>query len=194
MGVTRIAFSLDGLGPEDEAPTVRVSLFALDQDRASPRSVQYARFIPYDPSAGVTPHGHANASVSDRSLPIGRGIYVVPVRFTSPGLWGVLLEMSTSDNRESVRLRFSVRERQAAPGVGDRAPLVDSRTRDDVSALNKLTSDPDPEPGTVRHVDCRGVIDWETPDRRLCDARVLSFTNLRSGTRRRQDGLARILV
>lgn len=147
VGVKRIAFSLDGRGPEDTPPTVRVSLFALDSDRQSPQSVQYARFIAYDPRVGMTPHGHANATVSDRSLPIGRGVYVVPVRFTSAGLWGVLLEMAVDDIRESVRLRFSVRDRQAAPSVGDRAPSVDSRTRDDVMTLSELTSDPDPEPG-----------------------------------------------
>ena len=147
VGVKRIAFSLDGLGPSQEPPSVRVSLFALDEDRISPRSVQYARFVPYDPSVGITAHGHANTSVSDRSLPIGSGVYIVPVRLTSTGLWGMLLEMSTDDRRESVRLRFSVRERQAAPRVGERAPAVDSRTRDDVSSLSELTSDPDPEPG-----------------------------------------------
>ena len=49
VGVKRIAFSLDGLGANDEPPTVRVSLFALGSDnREAPRSVQYARFIAYD--------------------------------------------------------------------------------------------------------------------------------------------------
>lgn len=147
VGVKRIAFSLDGLGPEEQPPSIRVSLFALDESRASPRSIQYARFIPYDPSVGITAHGHANASVSDRSLPIGRGVYVAPVSFDSSGLWGMLLEMSTSEIQETVRLRFSVRERQSAPRVGERAPSIDSRTREDVSALSELTSDSDPEPG-----------------------------------------------
>lgn len=147
VGVSRIAFSLDGLSGNDLPPTVRVSLFSLDRDRESPLSVQYARFIAYDPEVKIAAHGHANASVSDRSLPISRGVYIVPVRLTSAGLWGLLLEMSSDDASESVRLRFSVRERQAAPRVGDQAPPVDSRTRDDVSALSELTSDPDPEPG-----------------------------------------------
>ena len=147
VGVKRIAFSLNGLAGDEEPPTVRVSLFALDEDRETPRSVQFARFIAYDPDVKIAAHGHANASVSDRSLPIGRGVYVVPVRLTSAGLWGLLLEMSSDEASESVRLRFSVRERQAAPRVGERAPSVDSRTRDDVSELSELTSDPDPEPG-----------------------------------------------
>ena len=147
VGVKRIAFSLDGLGRNEEPPTVRVSLYALDEDRESPRSVQYARFIAYDPDVKIAAHGHANASVSDRSLPIGRGVYVIPVQLTAAGLWGLLLEMSSDEASESVRLRFSVRERQAAPRVGERAPSVDSRTRDDVSALSELTSDPGPEPG-----------------------------------------------
>ena len=147
VGVKRIAFSLDGLGRNEEPPTVRVSLYALDEDRESPRSVQYARFIAYDPDVKIAAHGHANASVSDRSLPISRGVYVVPVQLTAAGLWGLLLEMSSDEASESVRLRFSVRERQAAPRVGEQAPSVDSRTRDDVSALSELTSDPEPEPG-----------------------------------------------
>ncbi len=147
VGVTRIAFSLDGLEADEEPPTVRVSLYALDEDRESPRSVQYARFIAFDPSVRIAAHGHANASVSDRSLPIGRGLYVAPVQLTAAGLWGLLLELSAASAQESVRLRFSVRERPAAPRVGERAPVVASRTRADVSALNELTSDPEPEPG-----------------------------------------------
>lgn len=147
VGVKRIAFSLDGLIGNDKPPTVRVSLFALDEDRDAPRSVQYARFNPYDPNVKIAAHGHANASVSDRSLPIGRGVYVVPVQLTSAGLWGVRLDIASDDREEVVRLRFSVRELQAAPRVGERAPSVNSRTRDDVSALSELTSDPDPEPG-----------------------------------------------
>ena len=147
VGVKRVAFSLDGLGAGEQPPSVRVSLFELDVERSTPRSVQFARFIAYDPSVGVAAHGHANASVSDRSRPIGRGVYVVPVNFTSAGLWGLLLEMTSDDLRETVRLRFSVRARQAAPRVGEPAPAVKSRTRADVSALSELTSDPDPEPG-----------------------------------------------
>ncbi len=147
VGVKRIAFTLEGLSANEELPTVRVSLFELDEDRENPVSVQYARFISYDPSVGVAAHGHANASVSDRALPVGRGVFVVPVRLSAAGLWGLLLEMSSGAGEEIARLRFSVRERQAAPRVGERAPSVESRTRGDVSALVELTSDPDPEPG-----------------------------------------------
>ena len=147
VGVKRIAFTLDGLSANDDVPTVRVSLFDLDRDRETPGSVQYARFIAYDPSVGIAAHGHANASVSDRALPVGRGVYVVPVRLTSGGLWGLLLEMSSDTGEEVARLRFSVRERQAAPRVGEQAQPVESRTRADVSRLSELTSDRDPEPG-----------------------------------------------
>ena len=147
VGVKRVAFSLDGLKPGDEPPTVRVSLFALEQDQRVPRSVQYARFLSYPAGVGIEAHGHANASVSDRSLAIGSGVFVAPVQLTSAGLWGMLLELSGDDAEESVRLKFSVRERQAAPRVGELAPSVESRTRDDVSSLAELTSDLDPEPG-----------------------------------------------
>ncbi len=147
VGVKRIAFSLDGLTVNEQPPTVRVSLFALDMDRETPRSVQYARFIAYDPSVGIAAHGHADSSVSDRALPVGRGVYVIPVRLESAGLWGLLVEMTSDEAEESVRLRFSVRERRAAPGVGERATAVHSRTRSDVASLAELTSDPDPEPG-----------------------------------------------
>lgn len=147
VGVKRIAFSLDGLGPTDEPPTVRVSLFALDEERAVPRSVQYARFISYDPEIRIAAHGHANSSVSDRSLPIGRGVYVAPVQLESAGLWGMLLEIASDHTADTVRVRFSVRERAAAPGIGEQAPSVASRTRADVSSFFELTSDPEPEPG-----------------------------------------------
>ncbi len=147
VGVKRVAFSLDGLRANEPAPTIRVSLYALDEDRERPRSVQYARFIPYDPSVGIAAHGHANSSVSDRALPVGRGIYVAPVQLDAAGLWGLLLEMSSEEGEEQARIRFSVRERPAAPSLGEPAPSVDSRTRSDVESLFELTSDPDPEPG-----------------------------------------------
>lgn len=147
VGVKRIAFSLDGLGVDDDPPTVRVSLFALEDDQETPTSVQYARFIAYDPLVGITSHGHANSSVSDRALPVGAGIYVVPVQLSAAGLWGMLIEMESGGNAEVARLRFSVRGRQAAPRVGDLAPSVESRTRADVATLAELSSDRDPEPG-----------------------------------------------
>ena len=147
VGVKRMAFSLDGLRADDHLPTVRVSLYLLDQRAPPPRSVQYARFIPYDAGLGLTAHNHANASVSDRSLPISRGVYVVPVQLTEPGQWGALLEIEAGEAMESVRLRFSVRERPAAPRAGERAPAVVSRTRGEVQSLATLTSDPEPEPG-----------------------------------------------
>lgn len=147
VGVKRIAFSLDGLQPNEPAPTIRVSLYALDADRERPRSVQYARFIPYDPGVGIVAHGHANSSVSDRALPVGRGVYVAPIQLDAAGLWGMLLEMSSGEAEEEARVRFSVRERPSSPRVGERAPSIDSRTRSQVESLQELTSDPDPEPG-----------------------------------------------
>lgn len=147
VGVKRIAFSLDGLRANEPAPTIRVSLFALDADRELPRSVQYARFIPYDPGVGITAHAHANSSVSDRALPVGRGVYVAPIQLDAAGLWGVLLEMSSDEAEEEARIRFSVRERPSAPRVGEPAPSIDSRTRSQAESLAELTSDPDPEPG-----------------------------------------------
>ncbi len=147
VGVKRVAFSIDGLSADEEPPLVRVSLYALDEDADTPRSVQFARFIPYDPGGGIAAHGHVNASVSDRALPVGRGVYVVPVRLDTSGLWGMRIEMTSPQAQETVRLRFSVRPRQAAPSVGEQAPLVASRTRADVDSLAELTSDPNPEPG-----------------------------------------------
>ena len=150
VGVKRVAFSLNGLGADEAPSTVRVSLFRLDGaggDATMPRTVQYAQFRPYDPDVRITAHGHVGSTVSERSLPIGRGVYVTPVQFDQPGLWGMLLEMSDGESAETVRLRFSVRARQAAPGVGEQALSTSSRTRTDVDSLAELTSDPNPEPG-----------------------------------------------
>lgn len=158
VGVNRIAFTLDGLTAGDEPPTVRVGVYALEgsqADRSRPRSVQYARFISYgasQPNAAMTPHGHANSSVSDRALPVGGGLYVVPVQLSSPGLWGLELEITSCCAEPGVvRLRFSVRERPQAPAVGEPALGTDSRTRNDVDSLSQLSSDPEPEPGLYQY-------------------------------------------
>ena len=147
VGVKRAAFSLDGLGPQEEPPLVRAALFHLDEDREVPRAVSYARFTSIDAAVTIAAHGHVNAAVSDRSLPIAGGVFTVPVQLDAAGLWGLRLEIGEGAELEVVRLRFSVRARPAAPAVGEAAPVTASRTRADVASLAELTSDPDPEPG-----------------------------------------------
>ena len=159
VGVKRIAFTLDGLGALEEEPQVRTSLFRLDgseADRERPTLVQYARFIPHSADAedGIdiaASHGHGSGgSVSDRALPIGRGIYVAPLRLTEAGLWGLLFEMDGGGETEEARLRFSVRDRPDAPAVGDQAPPSQTPTMSDVDSLAQISTDRRPEPALYR--------------------------------------------
>ena len=153
VGVTRVAFTLQGGDPEGPPPRVRAAVFDLEADRETPVSSQFARFVefvrPNAAAPALTPHGHIGGfSVSDEIPAVGRGVYLVPVRLSRAGEWGIAFEISSADGatREQVRFRFSVRERPAAPAKGEQARSSVSRTLADVDSLDELTSDPTPEP------------------------------------------------
>lgn len=153
VGVARLAFTLDGGDPDAPAPRVRAALYDLAADAERPTASQYARFVQFtDDGAAFAPfeaHGHEGGfSVSEGLPSAAQGLYIVPVRLTHAGEWGIAFEISSADGarREQTRFRFSVRERAAAPQKGAAAPSVESRTLADAASLRELTSDPNPEP------------------------------------------------
>lgn len=157
VGVERLAFALEtraDLPPvsADDPPTVRASLYHLDGDPGTARAVRFARFLPAA-AAPLAAHAHVDGSVSDNAVPIRGGLYVVPVRLDAPGRWGILFEISSADGavRDELRFRFSVRERPAAPAVGQRAPAVATPTVANAAGLTAISSDPDPEPAFYAH-------------------------------------------
>ena len=93
-----------------------------------------------------------------------RGLYRVPITFTSAGQWGVELTVSRTGAASgggaapssgtdplaapvSVRVTFPVTERPSVPAVGDLAPSVDSLTLADAGGdPKKISTDPAPDP------------------------------------------------
>lgn len=151
VGVARLAFTLESGDPDAPAPRVRAALYDLAADAERPTASQYARFVQFtgDDGAPFQPHGHEGGfSVSEGLPSAAQGLYIVPVRLTHAGEWGIAFEISSADGsrQEQARFRFSVRERAAAPRKGDAAPSVESRTLADAASLRELTSDPNPEP------------------------------------------------
>ena len=151
VGVQRLAFSLaarSSAPPFDAAspPSVRAAVYQLDESATEPRAVRFAVYLPVAPSS-FTAHAHAGATVSDNAEPIAGGLYVVPVTLDRTGDWGIEFTISDGDVSDTVRFRFSVRERPAAPGVGDAAISVATPTAADGDAIAAISSDPDPEPG-----------------------------------------------
>lgn len=152
VGVARLAFTLEGGQSDAPAPQVRAALYDLETDTERPVASQYARFVAFtenDGRAAFAPHSHEGGfSVSEGLPAVGRGLYIVPVRLTRAGEWGIAFEISSAAGarREQARFRFSVRERSAAPQKGEAAPSVESRTLADVGSLRELSSDPNPEP------------------------------------------------
>ncbi len=151
VGVRRLAFSLlprDAAPPFDAAapPAVRAAVYQLDESAEQPRAVRFAAYLPLAPSP-FTAHAHAGATVSDNAEPISGGLYVVPLALDRAGDWGIEFSISAGDVADTVRFRFSVRERPAAPGVGDAAISVATPTAADGDAIAEISSDPDPEPG-----------------------------------------------
>ena len=150
VGLARLSFTLEGGDPTGPAPRVRAALYDLADDSGQPVASQYARFLEL-PAAGqgvppFQPHAHQGGySVSDELAPVGRGLYIVPLRLPHAGEWGIAFEIDDGARREEVRFRFSVRERAEAPGKGDLAPASPTRSLAD-APLTELTSDPNPEP------------------------------------------------
>lgn len=150
VGLARLAFTLEGGDPAAPAPRVRAALYDLAADAQQPVASQYARFLELAPAgqaaAPFQPHAHQGGfSVSDELVPVGRGVYIVPLRLPHAGEWGIAFEIDDGTRREEVRFRFSVRERAAAPAKGDLARASRTRSLGD-APLAELTSDPNPEP------------------------------------------------
>ena len=152
VGANRLSFTIqdvDGIIRGDLV--VAVDLYDLEADARQPVAQASATFIPY---GGESPlpavHVHAEGgSLSDDARYVGRGVYVVPALFAHAGTWGVEFSIRSMEGSEAatVRFRLAVREEPTAPGVGEPAPRSVSRTLADEPAIERLTSDPQPEPG-----------------------------------------------
>ncbi len=151
VGIQRLAFTLDprpSAPPFDPAnpPSIRASIYHLDQSQDQPRAVRFARFLPLAPSP-FTPHAHAGSTVSDNASQISAGLYIIPLQLHAPGQWGILFQIQQDAANAEIPFRFSVRQRPAAPAVGDPAISVPTPTASDPASIAAISSDPNPEPG-----------------------------------------------
>ena len=151
VGPNRLSFTVqdaDGLIVSDVA--VVAHIYELDVDRERPVSSAPAEFIPYGAESPVPQlHQHASgSSLSDAARFVGAGVYVVPVQFARAGVWGVEFQITPpAGEAVLVNFRLSVRVESQAPGLGEQAPASLSRSLGDEPAIERLTSDPAPEPG-----------------------------------------------
>jgi hypothetical protein len=83
-----------------------------------------------------------------RRWPAGPGgVFTANIDFSQPGTW--LAEITPTDGEAAgsmARLSFPVKEQSATPAIGAPAPKSNNRTSADVSSLEELTSDTDPDP------------------------------------------------
>ena len=153
IGANRLSFTITGQNGRIRGDlTVRVGLFDLSSDPDLPVAEQFAQFIAYGAESPIpTNHAHADgASLSDDARYVGAGVYVVPAFFPTAGTWGLDFLITSEGGPEppqTVLFRVEVRERGAAPRVGELAPSVASRTLVDEPDIRALTSDLTPEPG-----------------------------------------------
>lgn len=155
-GANRLSFTVqDERGQIRGDLTVRVGIYDVAVDPDRPVATAFAQFISYEAESPL-PSAHAHAaggSLSDNARYVGAGVYVVPAFFPRPGTWGLEFLIGPEGMRfeeegfETVLFRLAVRERGEAPGPGDAAIAVRSRTLLEEPDLGRLTSDPRPEPG-----------------------------------------------
>ena len=126
VGSNRIAFGLiDPAAGAVRDADVEVSTFFLPQAGAQ------------------TPK--ATLSAVYRRWPVGdAGVYTVEVVFDQPGRWGLGIRAEVDGVPRKGTVAFEVAEVGSAPAVGSPAPRSASKTAGAGSALEELTTDPDP--------------------------------------------------
>lgn len=142
-------------GPSDIQIVVVTDDFAAGQPRvpfilySGPNQVaevQNVSLTAYDLSEGTPRPGWTGEAT-------GYSDYVVPYWVAYPelphaGIWGLVAEVTLTDGMTS-RAQFAIQvaAESQAPAVGRRPPESENRTLASESALEKLTSDWEPEPG-----------------------------------------------
>ena len=79
------------------------------------------------------------------------GIYVTQLNFDTAGSWGLGIIVTLEDGTEApASARVQVLEESRTPAIGAPAVPSNNRTARDVSALNQLSSDPEPDPDLMK--------------------------------------------
>ena len=127
VGSNRMVFAL--LGPSSapvKASAAEVVLSISDGDIAVPQGQVEAVFRPWPAGPG--------------------GVFTALMEFPRAGTW--LAEITPRNGEavgEQARLVFQVKEKSATPALGSPAPLSHNRAAGDVSTLDELTTDPNPD-------------------------------------------------
>ena len=128
IGPNRLVFALlDSQSAPITASSVEVKLALVKDDIPIPQSSLSAVFRPWPSGPG--------------------GVFTTNVVFTKAGTW--VAELTPIDGRaagELARMVIKVVEQSATPGIGSAAPRTVNLTARDVSSLEELTSDLNPDP------------------------------------------------
>ena len=129
VGRNRLAF---GLIDKDSGPVrdarVELSTFVLtDTGGQGPKETVVATFRRWPAGAG--------------------GVYTASLNFDVAGHWGIGMQIAESDDATSTSsVVVEVKENSSTPAVGLPAPGSVNKTERDVSSLDQLTTDPEPDP------------------------------------------------
>ena len=127
-------------------------LFTLidDQNRliAAPEVEVDVRFfdLASDPDSPVTELTAGYLQVEE-----DRGLYRAAVEFSCSGTWGAELTARVPDREQrQARVVFSVRPESSTPAIGAAVPATDTPTADSVEAIERISTDTDPDPDFYR--------------------------------------------
>jgi hypothetical protein len=180
VGQNRFAFGLLKHDTLLEGASVVVRVYEAADQRPRFRSEVTAAYetlkvVEQGQRVHIHPDGarHVHSETTDL-----RGLYVMPVTFDRPGMWGFEILVQQQDQPvEAVRLAVNVLATPATPALGSPAPPSRNRIASDVSDLRQIdTSDPpDPRLHQVRIADAMAqgrpqVIVFATPA--LCTTRL----------------------
>ena len=80
-----------------------------------------------------------------------RIMYVTNVVFTSKGKWNATIEFEHNQSNQRAEVSFEVQEKPRSPMVGEVAPVVNSKTLDDVDDMSELSTGTISQPELYRH-------------------------------------------
>jgi len=133
VGQNRFLFTLiDGQNRLIAAPEVEVDVRFFD--------------LASDPDSPVTELTAGYLQVEE-----DRGLYRAAVEFSCSGTWGAELTARVPDREQrQARVVFSVRPESSTPAIGAAVPATDTPTADSVEAIERISTDTDPDPDFYR--------------------------------------------
>lgn len=123
----------------------RLQIGLIDTNDAPVRSPKTSLQVAFVGPGDQQPSSKATMSFLWTIKPV-QGLWVGEATFDRPGEWEAVIDVQGGGYDARVKTAFEVKKEGTTPGVGEKAPSVDTPTASDVDDLSEITTDSDPDP------------------------------------------------